>query len=401
MNEYSEEEKIEQITLIDTESEESLGDIKSLDDNQIDKLEEKALCLVILDLLFSIFPEMKIFGQTVRDFLRGEVFNFLNCLVIRSSNVSFNKKISKMRKSLEIQGYHFQTETSLSYEDSWSNFSNNYLSHGISNACIYKVGSIKPSKIQLLFVSHEKKSNCHPIFRCDQLLMDNNGTLSIDGNKIGLDLMSEQGNQIRKILNDIHLCKLTLLKPLKIGKGYLDRFYRAKIIFQTVRLMEKGWEPVDFKLSDCGFNISLDKLELNTSESLKFFDYRFVHEQEIMGDQHSEQTEKDFCPICREQLHSQSIIKTNCGHLFHNICLFQHFHKIGDNSTDCPICRTTIVREIFDEPVQVTSRILVSANLEEDENSEEESSESNETEEEEIESEVVSATQLLSLAQLH
>ena len=46
------------------------------------------------------------------------------------------------------------------------------------------------------------------------------------------------------------------------------------------------------------------------------------------------------CPICfQENINNTILCKTNCNHLFCNICLNQWFER---NRFDCPTCRTII-----------------------------------------------------------
>jgi hypothetical protein len=56
------------------------------------------------------------------------------------------------------------------------------------------------------------------------------------------------------------------------------------------------------------------------------------------------ESEDEICAICYESLLSGSILKINCGHMYHNYCIFQHFHKVGSNSDMCPICRFKVIQ---------------------------------------------------------
>lgn len=50
----------------------------------------------------------------------------------------------------------------------------------------------------------------------------------------------------------------------------------------------------------------------------------------------------DICPICHEKYGTtKGIYKTDCGHIFHNDCLYEFCeHKHGDIS--CPMCRADL-----------------------------------------------------------
>ena len=47
-----------------------------------------------------------------------------------------------------------------------------------------------------------------------------------------------------------------------------------------------------------------------------------------------------ICPICREKLEEENLIRTPCNHLFHNRCFEQLTIKHKINS--CPVCRETL-----------------------------------------------------------
>jgi hypothetical protein len=74
-------------------------------------------------------------------------------------------------------------------------------------------------------------------------------------------------------------------------------------------------------------------------------------ENKIENRENKEQEEEserveDICAICYDKLdNGSSIIRINCGHLYHNFCIFQHFHKVGSNSDSCPICRYNVIRK--------------------------------------------------------
>lgn len=46
---------------------------------------------------------------------------------------------------------------------------------------------------------------------------------------------------------------------------------------------------------------------------------------------------EDECPICYKQLKYETIVKTNCGHAFHQGCIDRWLQTV----TQCPMCRTT------------------------------------------------------------
>jgi hypothetical protein len=46
---------------------------------------------------------------------------------------------------------------------------------------------------------------------------------------------------------------------------------------------------------------------------------------------------EEDCPICFKQLKYETIVKTNCGHAFHQSCIDKWLHSVPH----CPMCRTT------------------------------------------------------------
>jgi len=312
----------------------------------------KSESLIMIDMLYCIFPEMKIFGETVRDLLVNESDININILLVRLSEADFTKKIDKMRKQLEIYGYLLSINNINDYNLGWKLFRDNYLTYGVSNGIISRIGS-NNKKVKILIVSTEKMSDFNPLFKCDMLMMDNNGMLSMRKNIISeLDdercMMNIKIKWMKTIMNDINNKKITLIEPIKIKNGYADRLYRSKIMYHSIKIMEKGWQPVDNILKNCGFNMNLYKLKKSNVETLNFPDYNTIlnNTNDNKTDILSDSSERDeTCSICRESLDKLSIVITNCGHYFHNICIFQHMHKIGYNSTICPICRKEIVHE--------------------------------------------------------
>ena len=70
-----------------------------------------------------------------------------------------------------------------------------------------------------------------------------------------------------------------------------------------------------------------------------------------------EQTIKKDCPICYEANSPQNMFETNCGHTFCISCTHQHL-KTCSNSTNCPLCRTTLVELITKQNITSNNKHL-------------------------------------------
>lgn len=331
--------------------------------NMDNKVGMKSECLIMLDMMYCIFPEMKIFGQTVRDLLIGESDININILLVRLSEADFNKKVDKMRKQLEIHGYILSINEINDYVMGWKKFRDNYITLGMTCAYVTKMGMDK--RIKILIISNEKMCDFSPIFRCDLLMMDINGVLSIRKNIIeeledDKCMINSRIKWMRNIMNDINNKRVVLIEKIKIKNGYADRLYRAKVMYHSIKMLERGWQLIDYKLNDCGFNMELYNLKRKRIETLRFpnFQLKLMDNKNNFNDKMETQIcsnddinneeiliNKDICSICMESLNGLSVVVTKCGHYYHNICIFQHIHKIGYNSTICPICRTIIVCE--------------------------------------------------------
>lgn len=331
----------------------------------------KSECLIMMDMMYSIFPEMKIFGPTVRDILVGVEDIEMNILLMRLSEADFNKKMDKMRKHMEIYGYMLYVNEVEEYVNGWRKFRDNYLKHGVTSGYVVKLGVKKRMKI--LIVSNEKMVDFNPIFICDMLMMDVNGVLSIRKNVVNeLDdekcMMNVRLKWLNRILDDINKKRIRLLTSIKVKSGYIDRMYRTKILYHTIKLMERGWQPSNYKIEDCGFNMEIERLGKGNMKKIIYPEYKIAVDgyiEERVTDKITDkinnkegidkinETKKgdemnktmDICSICMESLSSSSVIITKCGHYFHNMCIFQHMHKIGFSSMICPMCRKTIVEE--------------------------------------------------------
>lgn len=321
-------------------------------------METKSFSLIMLDLIYWVMPEIEIFGETVRDLLVCDNFYNLNVTITKPVR-NFHKKMQKLRDSLEIHGYLMKVEGTQNYQNSWPKFETNFIRFGITQGIIQKVGDSN-SQIRIYLMTPEKIKEYQPIFRCNLLKMDRLGSLSIieiseDDNQ----LTNSRVNLMNQILGDIYSKKATPIDPIKIRSGFEDRFHRSKLIYMLIELMEKGWKPNGFTLEDCGFNLTIAQIN-NYRSSFEYPDIDRIYHRILVDNTDQEDIyDTDLCPVCQEQLVKQSIIRLKCDHLFHNHCIYQHFHKIGSNSSKCPICRAIIVREdippVYRENISVST----------------------------------------------
>ena len=84
-------------------------------------------------------------------------------------------------------------------------------------------------------------------------------------------------------------CKDT---PLEIGKNY-------GITITTLNIISTDYKSLNYYVNDCKHNCS------------------------------------DNCPICLDDIYSKTIVKLECGHVFHRECLINNIK----NSKNCPYCR--------------------------------------------------------------
>lgn len=333
---------------------------------------EKPIGLILLDLIFWIIPEIEIFGETVRDLLSCEQISILNLQTRDVNTRLFSKKLRKFRDNIEIHGYILKVEAAEHYHQSWHVFEDNFIRHGMTAAIIQRIGSFE-DQIRVMLITSDKLTKYHPAFLCNMLKMTSDGHLSVlDMSKLMgsgyLDhyrLASGRMLLLQEILSNIYEHKITpIISPIKIGSGYEDRFRRSEIIYMLIELMERGWIP-SFTIADCGFNLSIHKIE---SMDVKF-EYPRIRKlyrkvmlndddinvttdnnadddsEEDIDEEKKQKEEKDLCAICQDVLSIGSVLKLHCTHMFHNYCIYQHFHKIGSNSDLCPICRTLVVQE--------------------------------------------------------
>ncbi|MEX0595217.1 MAG: RING finger domain-containing protein [Candidatus Paceibacterota bacterium] len=213
---------------------------------------------------------------------------------------------------------------------------------------------------------------------------------------------------LQEILDDIHNKRVSpIIRPIRIGTGYEDRLRRSEMIFMLVELMEEGWIPT-FKIEECGFNLKIHRVETSLSRKFKYppqlrqiykklssinkvkenfeenkenenfetenFETKNKenenkenenkenenkekerekekekeNEENVKENKENEKIDEssEICAICHESLLIGSILKINCGHMYHNDCIFQHFHKVGSNSDTCPICRFKVIQNI-------------------------------------------------------
>jgi len=303
----------------------------------------------MLDLIFWIMPEVQIFGETVRDLLVCDDFFNLNIILTKPVN-KFQKKMQKLRDSLEIHGYILKIESTQSYQNSWPKFETNFIRYGITQGTVQKIGDLS-TQLRLYLMTPEKMEEFQPIFRCNLLKMDHEGTLSMIRVPSTFcqtfRLVNRRVDFLNQILSDIYGKKATPIVPIKIRSGFEDRFYRSKLIYTLIELMEKGWEPNTFTLEDCGFDLTIAQIN-NYRASFKYPQIRKIYHSVLLDDQNINgisDSNEDLCPICHDQLVNSSIIRLKCDHLFHNHCIYQHFHKIGSNSGKCPVCRAKVIRE--------------------------------------------------------
>lgn len=316
---------------------------------------EKPFSLILLDLIFWIFPDAEVFGETARDLLSCEQFITLNILLTKPINRVINKKLRKLRDSLEIHGYMMKVENAQQYHMSWHNFENKFIKRSVSTGIIQRIGSDE-HQIRILMISPDKFHEYNPIFRCNMLKMGSVGQLSL----IDIAHLSMDGNRLssskiclmKEVLEDIYNRNVTPIKSIKIGTGYEDRFKRSEMVFMLIELMEKGWNST-FDLTDCGFNLSIHHLKMQSDIDFEYPNIKRTYRRLILNDlsvlvastDSKREVKEDICPICQESLSLQSTVKLSCTHIFHNFCIYQHFHKIGSNSDLCPICRAQVVRE--------------------------------------------------------
>lgn len=333
------------------QNEDELIEVRSIDDNFF---LEKPLSMVILDMVFMIFNEAEIYGQTVRDFLNHEKFHYLNFLFPTTvERAKFEKKIQKLRNYFEMVGFYFDVNNSRDYQSNWDDFTDNFTDHGISNGSAWRVGSKKTESeiVYLLFVRKDQRKHLEPVFSCDQLVMNYDGELYLLGHK-SEGLSSSRMISLSQVLDDIKEKRLRLIEPkLKIGYGYEDRFYRSRVMFQSIRAMERGWRPINYDLKDCGLNLNLSQIaDPSKSEEQKFqiLDYQDYYQWDLdLREESITQDEStDQCPICQREIVTQtSRIDTKCNHWFHAQCLYQNLMKIGANASLCPVCREELVEE--------------------------------------------------------
>jgi len=335
---------------------------------------EKPIGLILLDLIFWIIPEIEIFGETVRDLLSCEEFSVLNLQIMNISAKIFSKKLKKFRDNIEIHGYILKVDSAEHYHQSWYLFEDNFVRHGMTAGIIQKIGS-NQEQIRVLLITPDKLVKYHPIYLCNMLKMTSEGHLSIlDPTKLlgsgYLDqyrLATVRVALLQDILGDIYGRKINpIVRPIKISSGYEDRFRRSEMILMLVELMEKGWTPT-FNIDECGFDLEIYRIE-NLDMKFEYPKIRKVYRKLMnestnitniitnLDDKDNKSTDdkssvddsklSDICAICHENMLTGSILRMGCTHMFHNYCIYQHFHKIGANSDLCPVCRTMIVKEM-------------------------------------------------------
>jgi hypothetical protein len=359
-------------------------------------INEKPIGLILLDLLFWIIPEIEIFGETVRDLLCCEQLSILNLQTKNLTPKIFIRKLRKFRNNIEIHGYILKVDTADQYHKSWYTFEDNFLRNGMAAGVIQKISS-KGEEIRILLISSEKINKYHPIFMCNMLKMTSDGQINIlDPHKLlgsgHLDqyrLATGRIAILQEVLDDIYNKRVSpIIRPIRIGIGYEDRLRRSEMIFMLIELMEKGWVPT-FEIEECGFNLRVHRVEGVASSKFEYPQLRQIYKKLVTSDKENKEIKENFeeikenkenkenfeeikenkenkeenkenkeenkenkgledeiCAICHDSLLTGSIVQINCGHLYHNYCIFQHFHKVGSNSDLCPICRFKVVQNI-------------------------------------------------------
>ena len=308
-------------------------------------VQSKPHCLIILDLLFWLMPEMKVFGGTVRDILSHSESHHLHILIDTMSQSTMIKKFNRLVDSLEIYGFSICLENCQSHS-----LVKNLSQVGIAQAIVSKYGS-NDKKIKLLLVTPSKMYEYYPVFRCDLLYLTKDGDLQLREcpslSKYRSHLSSQRVQLIQEVLEDIGQKRLVLLEPVQVKNGYENRFIRSKIAYKLIRLQERGWQPIDFSLEDCGINLEVNQIKERQGKEIYYPNLEEIERLELYGNLDDiPEIEGEICAICQEELSRKSSVKTKCNHYFHNRCLFQHFYKIGGQASLCPICREVLVREV-------------------------------------------------------
>lgn len=329
----------------DTEIIEGDADLSSIDDNRNGLINTKPICLILLDLLYWLIPNIKVFGGTVRDILADQESHHLHILIDNISEGNLHKRLSRFISSLEIHGFSIHIEKDLINLSEQEFFAKNLIDLGVAQAIISRYGSNEKS-VKILLIAPKRMHEYNAIFRCDMLYMTKGGNIHLrDSSHLHhSNLCSQKISLMREIFRDIENRRLVLIEPIQIKNGFRNRFNRSKIAYKLIRLQERGWKPDGFNLVDCGLNLKIDQLKIKKCKKLNFPDLQLIKNNKIYGE--DDTNDQELCPICRESLAKKSTVLTSCQHQFHNRCLFQHFYKIGNQSSLCPICRHVLVREM-------------------------------------------------------
>lgn len=296
----------------------------------------KSPCLVIIDLLFWLLPNTKLFGGTVRDILAENETHHINVLIDDMSSSSL-RKLTKFRQLLQIFGYHLHIE--LFNDDDTYSLSQNLSRNGMTQAIIEHLGY--DQSLKLLIVSSPLLKRFQPIFRCDMLYLSRGGTISLREHPQlhHHKLSSKRIETTHLALQDIYSKQINLIdQVIPKEETYQSRFVRSKILCKSIRLLEKGWELGNFTLADCGLKVGVYRLE---TRRLVPITYQTTSSYELTYEEGNPQDE--LCVICQEPLLTKTTVMTDCSHVFHNKCLFYHLYKIGQQSNNCPICRSPII----------------------------------------------------------
>ena len=167
------------------------------------------------------------------------------------------------------------------------------------------------------------------------------------------EIASREGKDYRDII------KYILLDPLITNDDLIDAIINAtrRDNIQNVTLLLK-----DHRISPESLGVVFDLAdEMDLIDIITLVKKR-KQQVPVLGLSGSEERvigDDETCPICVENLKDSTIVKTQCGHLFHNACIQQW--RVEKNN--CPYCRAELVslKEVIPARESQSKRRKVSA----------------------------------------